>query len=189
MDDPKQIWQNQPTEPLKMSSDVIRRRAQEFQRKRRLAALAQMAVGVFLFVSFGRMFVRIDEVVSRAGWAILSLWSVYAAFQAYRWVWPGRLDADAAPQTSLTYYRQELERSRDYELNVWRRTGLSWCFLGLGLALTPVLVKASESPRTLINAAPFFILLSIWFVLFFFLRGRKRRKLQREIDELEGLEG
>jgi hypothetical protein len=188
MDDPKRIWQSQPTEPLRMSSDEIRRKAQELQRRGRLATLAQIGIGVFLSVSFGRMFLKVHEVIPRAGWLVLSLWSLYVAYQAYRWVWPGRLDANATSRTSLAYYRHELERLRDYEWNVWRRTGLTWCFLGLALALIPVLAKASESPRMLLNAAPFFVLLLVWFALFFPMRRRKRQKIQRDIDELNRMD-
>src|ERR1039458_3443638 len=35
MNDPRNIWQNQPTEPFKMSADELRRKAQQRQRKAR----------------------------------------------------------------------------------------------------------------------------------------------------------
>jgi uncharacterized membrane protein YfcA len=90
--------------------------------------------------------------------------------------------------TSLDFYRSELERKRDYERHIWRRSGVPFCFAGLALAIIPELIPALQTPRLLLNAAPFFVLLAIWFVLFFFIRKRNRVKLQREIDELDALE-
>jgi len=65
---------------------------------------------------------------------------------------------------------------------------LTFCFVGVALALIPELIPALKTPRLLLNAAPFFVLLVIWFVLFFFIRKRNRLRLQREIDELHALE-
>ncbi len=186
--DPKKIWQDQPTEPIKMSLNEIRRKAQELQMKGRLRVLAAMVIGLFLCIAFARMATVVQDVIPRIGWGMLSLWGLYGAYAAYQWIWPRSLAQDATLSTSLDFYRSELERKRDYERHIWRRSGLIFCFAGLALALIPELIPALETPRLLLNAAPFFVLLVIWFVLFFFLRKRNRRKLQREIDELNALE-
>ena len=139
--------------------------------------------------SFARSFARVQEVVPRIGWGVLSLWGLYHVYQAYKWIWPGRLAADATLSTSLDFYRRELERKRDYGRHIWRRSGLAFCFAGLALIVIPALIKALETPRLLPNAVPFFVLLVIWFVVFFSMRKRNQQKLQREIDELKALEG
>src|SRR6266849_6558943 len=115
MHDPKKIWQDQPTEPIKMSLDEIRRKAQKFQTKSRLKVLAGMVIGLFLCVSFARMSAKVPDLVPRIGWGVLSLWALYCACQAYKWIWPRRLAEDATLSTSLDFYRSELERRRDYE--------------------------------------------------------------------------
>jgi Flp pilus assembly protein TadB len=119
---------------------------------------------------------------------MLSLWGLYAAYQAYKWTWPGTLPADATLSTSLGFYRGELERRHDYARHVWRRAGLTFCFAGLALVILPALIGAFRTPRLLLNVAPLFVLLVIWFVVFFSMRRRNQRKLQREIDELKFLE-
>jgi hypothetical protein len=189
INDPQKIWQDQPTEAMKMSLDEIRRRAQKLQTKGRLAALSTIVIGLVLCVLFALSSARPQEVVGRIGWGMLSLWGLYSAYQAYKWIWPGRLAADATFGTSLDFYRSELERSRDYGRQVWRRAGLTFCFAGLALVILPGLIGALRTPRLLWNVVPFFVLLVTWFVVFFSMRRRKLQKLQREIDELKVLEG
>jgi len=184
MNDPKQIWQNQPTEAFKMSAEEVRQRAQELQMKSRLATFMWVAIGLFLAIFFARMFAQIQDTVARIGLAILSLWGIYGAYHAYKWIWPGKLPPDATFATSLEFYRRELERKRDYGRHIWRRSGLLVCFLGLAILVGPPLIKGLENPRLLLNAAPFFILLAIWFPLFFIIGRRQMRKLEKEIDEL-----
>jgi hypothetical protein len=188
MNDPKQIWQNQPTEAFKMSAQEIRLRAQKLQMKSRLATFMWVGIGLFLAVSFGRAIATIQGTVPRIGLAILSLWGVYGAYHAYKWIWPGRLAPDATFATSLEFYRRELERKRDYGRHIWQRSGLAVCFLGMAILLLPPLVKGIENPRLLLNAAPFFTLLAIWFPLFFIIGKRQMRKLQKEIDEMNAVE-
>lgn len=186
--DPRNIWQNQPTEPLKMSYDEIRRRAQELQKKGRLSAILWIVLGVLLAISFGRTAAMTEDPVPRIGWIILSLWCLYGIYQAFRWIWPGPLDSDATPSTSLEYYRRELRRALDYEKSIWMKSGLTFCFLGVFLVILPGLIAATRAPRVLLNMVPFFLLLSIWIILFLAGRKRKREKLQRELEELKLLE-
>jgi polyferredoxin len=188
MHDPQRIWQGQPTEAMKMSLDEIRRRARKLQTRGRLAALSTIVIGLVLCVLFALTAARPQELLGRIGWAILSLWGSYAAYQAYKWTWPGTLAADATLSTSLDFYRRELERKHDYARHVWRRAGLTFCFAGLALVVLPALIGAFRTPRLLLNVAPLLVLLVIWLVVFFSLRRRNRRKLQREIDELKLLE-
>ena len=185
MHDPKKIWQDQPTEPIKMSLDEIRRKAQTLQTKSRLKVLAAMLIGLFLCIAFARMAVVVEDVIPRIGWGMLSLYGLYGVYHAFRWIWPGRLAADATFSTSLEFYRKELERQRDYSWRLWRRSGLAWAFLGLAfLVVIPVLMGAIQNPRILVNAVPFCVMLGIWLVFFLSTRKRKQQELQQEIDEL-----
>src|SRR5579864_442274 len=188
LDDPQKIWQEQPTEPIKISLAEIRRKAQKLQTKSRLKVVAAIAIGLFLCVAFAHMALVVEDVIPRIGWGMMSLYGLYGAYAAYKWIWPGRLAEDATLSTSLDFYRSELERKRDYDRHIWRRSGVPFCFAGLALAIIPELIPALQTPRLLLNAAPFFTLLAIWFALFFYLRKRNRAKLQREIDELNALE-
>jgi hypothetical protein len=189
MNDPKKIWQDQPTEAIKMSLDEIRRKAHKLHTKARLAALAWIVMGLALCVLFASSSAKAHALVERIGWGVLSLWGLYGAYQGYKWIWPGTLATDATLSTSLAFYRSELERRHDYARHIWRRSGLTLCFGGLALVIIPALIEAFGTPRLLVNAVPFFVLLVIWFVAFFSIRKRQQRNLQREIDELKALEG
>ena len=190
VNDPRNIWQNQPTEPLKMSTNEIRAKAQRHQTKARFQAVYSIIIGLFLCVFFARVFVRPGDywVVSRMGAGLLSLWGIYYAYQAYKWIWPGRLTPGAALNTTLQSYRSELEKRRDYGRHFWRRAGLTFCVLGVAMVIVPALIKSLDTPRLLLNTLPFFVLLAIWLAVFLRLRKRNRGKLQQEIEELRALE-
>ncbi len=52
MNDPQNIWQNQPTEAFKMSADQLRHKAQQRERKSRFEAVYSTIIGLTLFVFF-----------------------------------------------------------------------------------------------------------------------------------------
>jgi hypothetical protein len=189
MNDPKKIWQEQPTEAIPMTLDEIRRKAHKLQLIARLLALAWIAFGLVLCAGFARTSARGHVAIPRAGWAIMSLWCLYGVHHAFKWIWPGRLPADATFSTSLDFYRKELERQRDYGWRLWRRSGLAWVILGLAfLVVIPVLMGALQNPRILVNALPFCVMLGIWLVVFLSTRKRKQQELQQEIDELNAMD-
>ena len=185
--DPKKLWQDQPMEAIQMSLQLLRRRAQELQTKSRLAALAWMAIALVLAIVFAAGLVRTQNLLSRIGLGVLSLWALYGVYQVYRRMWPASIAADAAWSTSLDFYRKELERRRDYVRDIWRLSVLWLFFIGLALLILPMLIATRSNPRLLLNAIPFFVLLLVWFVTFFFIRKRDQRNLQAEIDELKAL--
>jgi hypothetical protein len=186
--DPQHIWQNQPTEPCKMSADRLRRKAQQRHARDRFEALMSIALGLTLCLAFARMSDTGDDFVPRLGAGLLSLWCVNFAYQAYKWIWPGRLAPDSTVTTSLQFYRSQLEKRRDLSRHVWRRTALPFCFLGLAMMVVPGVIQSLSSPRLLWNSVPFFVILIIWFVAFSHMKNRTRAKLQREIDELRAFE-
>jgi hypothetical protein len=171
-----------------MSADELRRKAQQRQRKARFEAIYSIIVGLILFVFFARVFVQPHEVVPRMGVGLLSFWGIYYAYQAYKWIWPGRLTPDATLNTTLQSYRSELEKRRDYGRHVWRRAGLTFGVLGVAMVIVPALIKSLDTPRLLLDLLPFFVLLAIWLAVFLRLRKRNRGKLQQEIEELRALE-
>jgi hypothetical protein len=188
MNDPQNIWKNQPTEPFTMSANELCRKAQQHESKARFETLYSIIVGLILFVFFAWRFVQPYEVVPRMGVGLLSLWGIYYAYQAYKWIWPGRLTPGAALNTTLQSYRSELEKRRDYGRHLWRRAGLTFCVLGVAMVIVPALIKSLDTPRLLLNTLPFFVLLAIWLAVFLRLRKRNRGKLQQEIEELRALE-
>jgi hypothetical protein len=186
--DPRNLWQNQPKEPFHMSAEEISYRLRRHQTKSRMTVLFAIALGVVLCAVFARSALRAEYLVTRIGWAALSFWTLYNAYQAYRWSWPRTLPSDPAARTSLAFYLGELEKRRDYVRHMWRRSGLTLCFFGLALIVGPGLILAVGNPRLLVNAAPFSIMIGAWLVVFFRQRNREQQKLKQEIDELRSFE-
>jgi hypothetical protein len=188
MNDPQNIWRNQTTEAFKMSADQLRSKAQQRQSKARLEAIYSILAGLVLFAFFARTVTQVHDVVPRIGFAVLSLWGIYFACQAYKWIWARRSELDATVNTTLQAYRSELEKRRDYVRHIWQRAGLTFCSLGAVMVVTPALLKWQDAPRMLANWAPVYILLAVWLAVFFPMRRRRQQKLNQEIDELRGFE-
>lgn len=186
--DPRNIWQDQPTEAFQMSANELRRKAQQRERKARFEALFSIVVGLILFVFFALACARTRGVIPRTGFGLISLWCLYFAYQGYKWIWPRPQAPEGTLNVTLESYRIELEKRRDYGRHIWRRAGLTFCFLGLGILIVPELIKSLHNPRLLLNMAPVLVLLAIWSAIFFPMRKRNQRKLQREIDELRAFE-
>src|SRR5579864_3422435 len=72
---------------------------------------------------------------------------------------------------------------QEIHMHLWRRAGLTFCFVGLALMVLPVVIAALSNPRLLLNVVPFFVLLAIWFVAFFLMRKLQQGQLQHEIDK------
>jgi hypothetical protein len=104
--DPKKIWQEQPTEAAKMSLEEIGSKAQKFHAKGRLKALTAIVIGLALSAVFAGVSAKAQYAVLRIGWGVLSLWGLYGAYQAYKWIWPGSLAEDATLGASLDFYRR-----------------------------------------------------------------------------------
>jgi hypothetical protein len=183
--DPRKLWQNRPGEPLRMSADLIRGKAQCRYQQSLFQARMSIVLGLILCVVFAWSAATARELVTRVGWAVLSLWCAYFGYHARRWFWPEQLGADAPAGPSLEFYRRELEKRSDYSRHAWRRSGLIFCFVGVALILGPPLIR---SPRVAPKAAPFLVLLTGWLVAYFYLRARGRRELQQEIEQLRAFE-
>jgi len=171
-----------------MSADELRRQARQHVGKARFEALLSIILGLILFVLFASACARAREVFPRLGFGLISLWSLYFAYQIYKWIWPRRLAPDGTPNTTLRSYRIGLEKRRDFGRQIWRKAGLTFCFLGLALIVAPELIHSVTDPRRVMNVAPVLVLLAIWLAVFFPLRKRRQRKLQHEIEQLRVFE-
>jgi hypothetical protein len=189
MSDAQNIWKNQKTEAFKMSVGQLRNKAQQRQRKSRFEAVYTAAIGLVFFLYAVWAFARVHEMISRIGWGVLSLWSIYLAYRSYKWLSRERPATDAALNTTIESYRIELENRRDYARHAWRAAGLSFCFLGLAMVVGPALIRAIETPQLLLlKFGPLLALLILWCAIFSPRMKQQRRKLQAEIEELRAFE-
>lgn len=197
VNDPRNVWQKQPTEAFKMSADQLRLKAQKRQKGVRSQVLRDAIIGLGLSVFFAWGLVKVQHVwwgldhplslwSTRMGLGLLSLWGLAVPFLVSKWVWPARLAPDAPLNTTLQWYRSQLEKGLDFERRVWLL--LAPCFLGIALVIVPALISSLGNPREFLqNSSPLFAF-AIWLPIFLYLRKRRRGRRQQEIEQLRAFE-
>lgn len=167
MNDPKEIWQHQPAEPLHMSTELLERRYKRFENRRRaglyaLWGLAGLATAASIYV------LRPVSIL----WMAWSAWMLYQSYARRRPVEP-------AGELTLSFYRAELVRRQHYFSSAWM-----WFLLPTLLCVVVSIAAALDFvPKSL----PFLTLLLIWFLILPFQFRREQRSLQLEIDTLDAL--
>jgi hypothetical protein len=185
--DPRKIWQNQPTEPSTMTLLLIRSKVRELHARTRRQLLGNLAVPLVVAVFYGFGVKEFHGVAPALEllFAFAIVWSLAGQYFLNRGMWHRAMPGDAALSTGLEFYRRELERRRNY----FRRV-LLWSFGPILLAIATLVVflvlvgGANFIPKGL----PFLALVVIWIGAYFFIRMREQRELQREIDDLNEIE-
>jgi hypothetical protein len=183
----KTLWQNQLTEKPPMNMILLRQKARDLHKKMRrhlLGSLGAPAVIVFLYVFCMNQFHHLPD-GEHALFALALAWSIVGLVFLNRGKWSAEMPEDAGFSTGLGFCRREIERRRDY----FRRV-LLWQLGPVILAIgTPVVALAMASGMGFVaNAVPFLTLLVVWAVVYLLFVARKRRELQRELNELSEIE-
>ncbi len=190
--DPRTIWQNQPTEPSVMTLEKIRRKTQELRARTRRTLLRGITAPLLVAGISGYGIASGDSPMMRAIFSFTIAWSMAGQYFVNRGMWSAALPDDAALSTGLESYRREVEHRRD----LFGRF-LLWTLGPVVLALTTFIAlllsfgirnRGMPLKGTLLNMVPFLSLLVIWAVGVFVIRMRDRRELQREINELNDAE-
>jgi hypothetical protein len=189
MNDPQTIWQNQNTEEMKMSLTQLEQKVKYHRaRARRMVVANDLAyIALLVFLSF--TFARVPNTTSRVGLVLLAIGSFYSVYGRHKQLWPLSLTPDTPPSTGLETYRRELQTWRDDSRKIWRMLaplipgGIIFVLPGI----TSLVHTWSNNPVILINALPFGVLLVVWLTLMFPVRQRRLRRIQQELDMLDGL--
>ena len=182
--DPKTIWQNQPTEPSKMTLVMIRHKTQQLRERTLRELLREIAAAVLMVGFYGFCIWWIHAAAMRAIFGLAIVWTLAGQYFVDREDLSDAAQLDVSLSTGLESYRREVERRRHLSSRF-----LLWSFapgvLGLGAFCAYLLAWTHGFGR---STAPFFTLLGLWFVLLFFQKMRQKRDLQREIDQLNDVE-
>src|SRR5206468_812405 len=111
------LWQNQKAEEIRMSTEEFRVKADRLRVKAQRMAVANAAAYVAVVGILGFIFMKISNVVSRAGLVMLAAGALYVAWRAHQRLWPS---GGPSSETGIEAYRRELKRSRDHLRDVWR---------------------------------------------------------------------
>lgn len=190
--DPRTIWQNQPTELSAMTLEKIRHKALELQSKTRRELRKNVAVAVLAVAIASYGFKLAPDFALQAALALAIAWAVVGQYVLNRGMWTATPPGDAALRTGLDSYRWEIERRR-----YLFRSVLRWSFgpmvlvvavLSLSIARLGLRDSDALMSQVVLKMAPFLTLLALWFLGVFVVRMRGQRELQREIDELDKVE-
>jgi hypothetical protein len=184
--DPKEIWQLQPSEEYKVSLEQLRLKSQQLVIKIRFQfiAISGTVLGLILFDIWNLH--TSPYPLQRAGLLLAIAWAFSAFIQAGQSIWPTSLARDAEWVTCLAFSRNELQRRLKYSGYIWR--GLAGpALFTLAVLLAPALLQVYKTPADFPKMAPVLVLLVIWTAMFTIMKRRERQKLRREMDELNGL--
>jgi hypothetical protein len=190
--DPRAIWQNQPTVPSAMTLEMIRQKVRHLHAKTRWRLLGNLITSfiVVVFYSFGIR--RFHHSVLRSMFAFAIAWSLVGLYFLNRGMWSAMLPEDVALSNSLESYRREVERQRSLSgrFLVWGFGPVIFATATLVvLILTLGIERGMSFSEALLKMIPFLTLLVIWLVHSFVIRMRQQRQLQHEIDQLNDIEG
>ncbi len=184
--DPKEIWQNQPTEASIMTVEEIRQRAQKLQRKNSRVLLGWIAVALLIIGISVFGIVWTHSPILRTVFAFSIAWSLAGQFFVNRKKWSSALTEDALLSTGLTSYRMEVERRR------YISTHFLLCIFGPSVlavgTLAAQIVSIARAQGALSKTMPFLTVLAIWIIGVFVIRMRDQRELQVEINDLNRIE-
>src|SRR5947207_6628698 len=89
--DPRRIWQNQPTEASSMTAEKIQRKARELRAKTRRELLGNLAVPLMVAGFSGFGIARAHDPVQRAVSVFAIVWSLIGQHVLHRGMWTATL--------------------------------------------------------------------------------------------------
>ena len=175
----KSLWQNQNVEPVQMSLEEIRHKAEAFQRRIRHRNLREYVAAAFVFVGSGYFIWRFPGLRLAVG--LLLAGTIYVLYQLHTGGAAKTVPESLALDTCLEFHRRELKRQRDLARDVWK-----WYLLPFvpGLLAVIAVPLLRQPPEKWISAWPVILLWAAMFYAIWRLNKRGANKLQRQIDEL-----
>jgi hypothetical protein len=190
-EDLKNLWQNQPTDPAKISPEDFRRQMHKFERRIFWRNLREYAAGAIVIAGFGYYEWKLHGLLVRVGAGLIIAGTLYVMFQLHRRASARTAPADLGLNTCIDFHRRSLERQRDALRTVW-----DWYLLPFVPGLAVFLIGSIAHQWTAHPAGPGqFVLRSlispgIMAAVFFAIWKMNRRgaeRLQAQIDEINSL--
>ncbi len=184
--DPRTIWQNQPTELSTMTLLLIQKKTRELHARTRRELLKSIS-GPLLALVLGGFGLRFADPLLGTVFALAMVWSIAGLYFLHRGLWSAAKPEEAALSVSLESYRREVEQRRFLFSRV-----LQWNVGPVLLVIAAWILIAVRmgilNRTTLPKAAPFLILMTVWLGAVIVIRIRQQRELQREMDDLDEIE-
>jgi len=182
----QKMWQDQPVEGIRMSAEMIHKRAAKFERRIMWRNVREYVASLIATVLFGYFLVTARDVLSRVTFGLFIAAMVWIVFQLHRKGSAKRMPLGVDTLTSLRFYRAELERQRAAVANVW-----SWYLAPMVPGFVVYTVGfAIRFPRPAAWAGLVLMdgMVTVMFFVIWKMNVRAARCLQRMIDELNAAE-
>jgi hypothetical protein len=179
------VWLNQPLETTKMTLKLMEYRSRELRAKTRRKLMGSVAGPLTAAMLYGysmREFAGLRPVL-QASFAFALTWSLAGLYFLNRGMWSEAMPGDAGLSTGLEFCRREIERQRDLVHRF-----LLWSFGPITVAIGTFVVVLGLVGGIFPKGLPFLLVVVVWMVLWFVMRLREQRGLQREIEELNDIE-
>ena len=183
---PQQIWQCQPVEGIKMSTEALRQRSGKFEKRIRLRNIREYVASLVAALAFGYFFVTTHAVLFRVAYVLFIAGLGWVVFQLHRRGSARSMPAAMGTSTCLQFFRAELERQRDIVKNV-----LPWYLAPLVpgfVFLTAAYMRALPFPAGLASAVCLDGVVALLFLVIWKMNRRAANHLQCIIDELYAAE-
>jgi len=189
-DDPIEIWQSQPVEPITMSMAEIRSKAVKFEgqiRSRNYRETMVAIVMIPIFLLFAHFF---TSPLSRAGAYLIVAGLLLVIYQMNVKAAPRRVPEDNGLQNCVAFHRRELERQRDLlrSIALWYLGPLIPGIVLFSIAVIAPKIRP-DHPADWWRALPALVIAAAWFWFTIRLNRRAADHLQRTIDELDRIAG
>lgn len=178
----KSLWQNHNLEPVQMSLEEIRQKAEGFQNMIRRRNLREYVAAAFVLAGSAYGIWRFP--VMRLACGLLLTGVTYVLYKLHTRGAAQSVPESLALDTCLEFHRRELERQRDLARDV-----VKWYLLPFvpGLLAAVAAPLLHQPPEKWIRAL---LVLFLWAAMFYAvwkLNNRGADKLQRQIDELNSI--
>jgi hypothetical protein len=192
--DPANVWQGQPVENVRLSLEDIRSKSRKLQKTVKRRNLREYAAGLIVVAGFAYYITAFASALIRAGCGLTIAGTLFVMYALHRRGAARAAPSEAGRSTCVDFHRKELQRQRDLLRGIW-----SWYLLpfvpGVLVSLFGFFVLAMEQP-TAPARAPLIILtfavtilgVAALFLVVAMLNRRAARRLQRDIDALDGAE-
>ena len=181
-DNLKSLWQKHNVEPVQMSLEQIRQKAEKFQKHIRHRNLREYVAAAFVFAGSVYFIWRFPGLRFAVG--LLLAGTIYVLYQLHTRGAAKRVPERLALDTCLGFHRRVLERQRDLARDV-----LKWYLLPFvpGLLAVIAVPLRRQPPEKWIGVLPVLLLWAAMFYAIWRLNKRGADKLQRQIDELNSM--
>ena len=179
--DIQKLWREQPQKEEVMALHEIRARAQQFESKVRRWNIVAGALFLILFAKNGWEIWAQDDTLERIGDLLMMAALAYVAYRYREYGRVPSMPASLGSSSCVDFYRKQLIRQREMSSGSWR------FLLPFAPALVLIIVGRFSQGRSTTQVVAMTILAVVLFVGCAWVNARGIRKLQKEIDALEGL--